>query len=70
MDGGMSLRWRSERDGGGGWVKGCLINLKQVQRSLQNANEAISLIGGVLEGRPVGASGSYAQTQRSQPASL
>ena len=29
------------------WVKVCLINLTQVQRSLQNANETISLIRAV-----------------------
>lgn len=48
------------------WVKGCLINLKQVQRSLQNANETISLIGGV-GGRPVGGSGRCVQIQRGNP---
>lgn len=29
------------------WVKGCLINLKGEQRSLQNANETIRLIAAV-----------------------
>lgn len=61
MDGKMSRLSESKRDVGVGgvgvvgvedrgweesvWVKGCLINLKQVQWSLQNANETISLIG-------------------------